>query len=409
MNMAPLEILIAEDDSGHAAAIRRSLGIMYPDAAISVVTSICEYQKHIAAATPSLAILDLNLSDGRTIDLLTTPVSDAAFPMIMMTSCGSEQLAAEAIKRGALDYMVKSPESFAAVGSTVAGALREWQLLQDKKRMELQLKETQALIIQQEKMASIGQLAAGVAHEINNPVGYITSNLNSLGRYAEKLAQFLELQEQTLENCNDLATREAIREQKRQLKLDFVLKDLRELITESLEGANRVTKMVQDLKSFSRAEGNEAVRSDLNRYIKSTINVVRNEIKYVAELDLQLGDIPQIVCHPQQISQVVMNLLVNAAHAITEKGIITLITSQVGDWIEICVTDTGSGIAPEHIKKIFEPFFTTKEVGKGTGLGLAISADIIRKHGGELLVKSKLGTGTTFTVRLPVGVEKEIE
>jgi signal transduction histidine kinase len=402
MNSSPLNILIAEDDPGHVAAIRRILEKEYPSAIISQVTSICEYREHIAATVPSITILDLNLSDGRTFDLLTAPAGNGPFPIIMMTSNGSEQMAADAIKRGALDYMVKSPDTFATIGATVAGALREWQLLQDKKRMEMQLKDSQALIIQQEKMASIGQLAAGVAHEINNPMGYITSNLNSLGRYAEKLVQFLELQELTLEKCTDQATRGAISELKRKLKLDFVLKDVRELIAESLEGSKRVTKIVQDLKSFSRSEGNEAVRSDLNECIKSTINVVKNEIKYVAELDLQLGEIPPVICRPQQISQVVMNLLVNAAHAIVDKGVITLRTEQVGDWVEISVSDTGSGIAPELMEKIFEPFFTTKEAGKGTGLGLAISIDIVRKHGGELLVSSERGTGTTFTVRLPL-------
>ena len=402
MNSSPLNILIAEDDPGHVAAIRRILEKEYPDAIISLVTSICDYREHIAASVPSITILDLNLSDGRTFDLLTAPAGDGPFPIIMMTSNGSEQVAADAIKRGALDYMVKSPDTFATIAAAVAGALREWELLQGKKRMEMQLKESQALIIQQEKMASIGQLAAGVAHEINNPMGYITSNLNSLGRYAEKLAQFLELQEKTLENCTDLETRSAVTEQKRQLKMDFVLKDLRELIAESLEGATRVSKIVRDLKSFSRAEGDEAVLSDLNDYIRSTVNVVRNEIKYVAQLDLQLGEIPPVICRPQQISQVVMNLLVNAAHAIVDKGVITLRTEQVDGWVEISVTDTGSGIAPELMEKIFEPFFTTKVAGKGTGLGLAISLDIVRKHGGELLVSSERGTGTTFTVRLPL-------
>jgi two-component system NtrC family sensor kinase len=401
MTDIPLNILIGEDELSHAAAIRRSLEIIYPDSTVSVVTTIGEYQEFVATTIPSIVILDLNLSDGCTLNLLTSPAVDAPFPIIMMTSFGNEQVAADAIKRGALDYLVKSPESLAALGTTVTGALREWQLLQDKKRMEIQLKESQALIIQQEKMASIGQLAAGVAHEINNPMGYITSNLNSLGRYSEKIAQFLELQEKILESCTDQVAKAAITEQKRQLKLDFVLNDLRELIAESLEGSKRVTKIVQDLKSFSRSEGNEAVRSDLNECIKSTINVVKNEIKYVAELDLQLGEIPPVICRPQQISQVVMNLLVNAAHAITEKGIITLKTQQVDDRVEISVSDTGSGIAPELIEKIFEPFFTTKEAGKGTGLGLAISIDIVRKHGGELQVISEVGKGTTFTVRLP--------
>lgn len=402
MNMVPLDILIAEDDPGHAAAIRRSLEKTYPDTTISVVTSIREYREHIAGFMPSIAILDLNLSDGRSIDLLTTPASEAPFPTIIMTSCGSEQMAVDAIKRGALNYMVKSPDAFATIGATIAGALREWQLLRDKKRIELQLKESQAQIIQQEKMASIGQLAAGVAHEINNPIGYITSNMNSLWKYAEKLVQFIEIQEQAIERCSDVETKKSIADLKRQIKLDFVMKDFRELIAESLEGSKRVSKIVQDLKSFSRAEGNDAIPADLNECIQSTLNVVRNEIKYVAELDLRLGDIPLVVCRPQQISQVVMNLLVNAAHSISGNGLITLATKQVDDTVEISVTDTGCGISPENMEKIFEPFFTTKEAGKGTGLGLAISCDIVRKHGGELQVKSEVGKGSTFTVKLPV-------
>ncbi len=402
MNMLPLDILIAEDDPGHAAAIRRSIEKTYPNAIISVVMSIKAYREHIAVTIPTIVIMDLNLSDGSSIDLLAASAGEAAFPTIIMTSFGSEQVAVEAIKRGALDYMVKSPEVFASIGVAVAGALREWQLLQDKRRMELQLKESQARIIQQEKMASIGQLAAGVAHEINNPMGYITSNLNSLWKYAEKLAQFIEIQEQAIEKCSDEDTKKSIADLKRQIKLAFVMKDFRELIAESLEGSKRVSKIVQDLKSFSRAEGNDAISADLNECIQSTLNVVRNEIKYVAELDLSLGDIPLVVCRPQQISQVVMNLLVNAAHSISGKGLISLATTQVDHTVEISVADTGCGISPENMEKIFEPFFTTKEAGKGTGLGLAISSDIVRKHGGELLVKSEVGKGTTFIVRLPV-------
>ncbi|MDA8427629.1 MAG: ATP-binding protein [Geobacteraceae bacterium] len=399
-NTAVLHILIAEDDAGHTTAIRRRLEQDYPEARMTVVASLREYRESIAAVSPTIAIMDLNLPDGRSLDLLTA-VPAPAFPVIIMTSFGNEQVAVDAIKAGALDYIVKSTETFAAIGASVGRALREWSLLQEKKQMEQLLKESQAQIIQQEKMASIGQLAAGVAHEINNPMGYITSNMNMLGRYADKLVRFIEAQSQAVASCADEATKTSLAELRRQLKLDAVMKDLRELIDESLEGANRVSKIVQDLKSFSRAEGNEAVRCDLNETIRSTINIVHNEIKYVAELELQLGDIPAVLCRPQQISQVVMNLLVNAAHAITGKGIIRLATTLADDTVEINVSDNGGGISPEHLEKIFEPFFTTKEAGKGTGLGLAISSDIVRKHGGELLVRSVVGSGTTFTVRLP--------
>ena len=267
------------------------------------------------------------------------------------------------------------------------------------------LKDAQARVIQQEKMASVGQLAAGVAHEINNPMGYITSNMNVLWKYSEKLVQFIEALEQALEQCADQATKESLDGLKHQIKLEYVMKDLWNLISESLEGSKRVSKIVNDLKSFSRAGGDEALPSDLNECIMSTINVVRNEIKYVAELDLRLGELPLVVCRSQQISQVVMNLLVNAAHAISDKGVITLATlyREPDNLVEISVSDTGCGIAPENLGKIFEPFFTTKEPGKGTGLGLAISYDIVRKHGGELLVSSAVGKGTTFTMRLPAG------
>ena len=405
LNRNGIHILIAEDEISHAAALRRGLELSYPDARIEVVASLHEYRERIAVEKPAIAIMDLNLPDGRSLDLLASSVGEAPFPVIMMTSHGNEQVAVDAIKAGALDYIVKSPEAFASIAVSVERTLREWTLLQEKQLVERQLKDSQARIIQQEKMASIGQLAAGVAHEINNPIGYITSNINTLLKYVDKLAQFIESQSQVIEICADDATKASIDGLKRQIKLDYVIKDLRGLITESLEGAERVSKIVQDLKSFSRSEAAEAVRSDLNECIRSTINVVRNEIKYVAELDLQWGDIPPVLCRPQQISQVVMNLLVNAAHSISANGVISVSTSMSGDAVEISISDTGCGISPENLEKIFEPFFTTKEAGKGTGLGLAISCDIVRKHGGELLVRSEVGQGTTFTVRLPVKQE----
>jgi two-component system NtrC family sensor kinase len=285
---------------------------------------------------------------------------------------------------------------------TLERAMREWRLLQEKKRVEKQLKESQAQVIHQEKMASIGLLAAGVAHEINNPMGFITSNLSSLEKYTDKLIRFIEFQGQAIERCADEATRSTLAEMKQQIKLDYLVTDLRELITESLDGSRRVSKIVQDLQTFSRGDNNETVLSDLNETVMRTINMVRNEIKYVAELELRLESLPRVICQPQQIGQVVMNLLMNAAHSIQGKGLITLTTSQVDNSVEISVTDNGCGISAEHLERIFEPFFTTKEAGRGTGLGLAISHDIVKKHGGELLVESTAGMGTTFTVRLPI-------
>jgi two-component system NtrC family sensor kinase len=397
-----MNILVVEDDVAHAAAISRAFMTSGMKAKIALVSSLQEFHDRVALHPPDVAIMDLNLPDGRAVEALTSPAEDGAFPILLMTSYGNEQVAVEAIKAGALDYIVKSPEAFASMAITLDRAMREWKLLQEKKSIEKQLKESQAQVIQQEKMASIGLLAAGVAHEINNPIGFITSNLNTLWKYTDKLVQYIEFQEQTIDRCADEATRTAHEEMKQQIKMEYLLTDLRELITESLYGSRRVSKIVQDLQTFSRSDSNEAVLSDLNETLRSTINMVKNEIKYVAELDLRLEELPPVVCQPQHIGQVVMNLLMNAAHSIQGNGLITLAASQSGESVEISVTDNGCGISPEHMDRIFEPFFTTKEAGRGTGLGLAISRDIVRKHNGELLVESISGIGTTFTVRLPL-------
>jgi len=397
-----MNILVVEDDAAHAAAIRRALNASGMLSEISVVGSLQEFHDRVARQLPDVAIMDLNLPDGRAVEALTSPAEDGPFPILLMTSYGNEQVAVEAIKAGALDYIVKSPEAFSSMAVTLERALREWKLLQEKKRVEKQLKESQAQVIQQEKMATIGLLAAGVAHEINNPIGFIISNLNSLGKYTDKLIQFIGFQDQALEKCADEATRSTLAEQKLLIKLDYLVTDLRDLISESLDGSRRVSKIVQDLQCFSRSDNSEALPCDLNETIMRTINMVRNEIKYVAELDLRLETLPPVVCQPQQIGQVVMNLLMNAAHSIQSEGLITLSAAQLEDSVEISVTDNGCGISAEHLERIFEPFFTTKEAGRGTGLGLAISNDIVKKHGGELLVESTSGKGTTFTVRLPI-------
>ena len=272
-----------------------------------------------------------------------------------------------------------------------------------------ELKNAQSRILQQEKMASIGQLAAGVAHEINNPMGFILSNLNSLGKYADKITGFMTLQKETLEDMAAGAgpepLLEKLREEKRTLKLDFVLDDLDQLIRESLEGAERVRTIVQNLKSFSRVDETEFRVAHVNEGIENTINIVWNELKYKAELIRDYGDIPPIYCNLGQLNQVVMNLLVNAVQAIPSHGRITVSTACREETVVITVADTGSGIPTEHLGKIFEPFFTTKEVGKGTGLGLSIAYDIVKKHGGDLQVESAVGEGTTFTITLPIVAE----
>lgn len=267
------------------------------------------------------------------------------------------------------------------------------------------LTATQAQIVQQEKMASIGQLSAGVAHEINNPMGFITSNLTTLGKYVDKITGFLRLQRSALADC-DKAVADRLREAERSIKLDFILEDIGNLVAESLDGADRVRHIVKDLKSFARADDGERVATDINGCVESAITISWNEIKYKATLERQLGVVPPVPCSPNQLNQVLVNLLINAVQAIEKEGRITVRSWHEAPWACISVSDTGCGIHPETISRVFEPFFTTKEVGAGTGLGLSISYDLIRRHGGDILVESALGTGTTFTIRLPDGGEK---
>lgn len=265
------------------------------------------------------------------------------------------------------------------------------------------LEDAQNQLLQSEKMASIGQLAAGVAHEINNPVGYINSNLGTLRKYLQDLFTMLDAYEQA-EPLLDVRpeTVRNIRELKNKLDLAFLKEDVFALMDESQEGIARVKKIVQDLKDFSHVDEAEWQWSDLHKGLDSTLNIVWNEIKYKAEVVKEYGNLPEVECLTSQLNQVFMNLLVNAAHAIEERGTITLRTGVEGGEVWVEVADTGKGIPPENLNRIFDPFFTTKPVGKGTGLGLSLSYSIVQKHHGRINVSSEVGKGTTFRVYLPV-------
>jgi len=285
----------------------------------------------------------------------------------------------------------------------LGSALAELETINaELKNANVELKESQKKIIQQEKMASIGQLAAGVAHEINNPMGFIISNLNSLDKYTKRIAQFIKAQDDVLGGC-DLAESAAtpLTEARQSLKIDYLLDDSPELIAESLEGAQRVKRIVQDLKSFSRVDEAEFGAADLNNVMESTLNIVWNELKYKATVKKDYGPLSEVRCNPGQLGQVFMNLLLNAVQAISEAGEIGIRTWEDDGLVCVAISDTGSGISEEKLHRIFEPFFTTKEVGKGTGLGLSIVYDIVKKHKGEIEVASEVGKGTVFTVKIP--------
>jgi PAS domain S-box-containing protein len=276
-----------------------------------------------------------------------------------------------------------------------------------------ELKKTQAQILQSEKMASIGQLAAGVAHEINNPTGFVSSNLKTLSDYQNDIFSLIKEYKKLIADLKEtMATAEypgSIPEQMEQIvaleskvDINYILDDIPNLIEESQEGTERIKKIVIDLKDFAHPGEQELKYANINKNLDSTLNIVWNELKYKATVTKDYGDLPQVQCYPQQISQVFMNLLINAAQAIEKQGEIRIATRAVDGQVEVAISDTGSGIPKENLSKIFDPFFTTREVGKGTGLGLNVAYNIVKKHKGTIDVDSQVRKGTTFIIRIPV-------
>jgi len=291
------------------------------------------------------------------------------------------------------------------LAAELAGQLSQLKALHAELLLSnMELKLVQSQLLQSEKMSAIGLLAAGIAHEINNPVGYVNSNIGTLEKYLDNIFILIgkyEAAVQQLKTDNSLMM--DLQQFKKQMDLNYIRDDTKSLIAESQQGLERVKKIVLDLKGFSHAETvDEWVWADVQQGLESTLNVIWNELKYKCEVVKEYGNPPKISCLPSQLNQVFMNLLINAAQAIEVFGTIILRTRHEGDRICVEVSDTGSGIPPEIIPKLFDPFFTTKPVGKGTGLGLSVSFGIVEKHHGKIEVQSEVGKGTTFRVWLPI-------
>ncbi|MFO1425958.1 MAG: ATP-binding protein [Steroidobacteraceae bacterium] len=263
------------------------------------------------------------------------------------------------------------------------------QRLEELQRHSERLAETQAQLLHSERMATVGQLAAGIAHEINNPVAFVSSNLRSLEGYCTTLGQLAP----GLLPALPAAER---------TELEYILRDLPPLLTESLEGTRRITEIVHGLRRFARADSGAIGDTDVHEALESALRIARNEIAQRCELVRDYGELPHIRACAGQLGQVFVNLVVNATQAIEGRGRITLTTRCRDGEIAIAVGDTGGGIAPENLPRLFTPFFTTKEVGRGTGLGLSTCYAIVRRHGGRIEVASEPGRGSVFTVILPV-------
>jgi signal transduction histidine kinase len=299
---------------------------------------------------------------------------------------------------------------------------RKYRLLAESLEKEVEkkaekIKETQAQLMQQEKLAAIGRLAAGVAHEINNPLGFIRSNLGILGEYISDLCE-LAKEYNSLEKAfyasenNYPATKkiepifQKINAVKKRIDLDFIISDTTHIVSESKEGADRIKKIVSDLKEFASIDQPGEIRADINVCIDSALNILAHVFEGKAKIVKDYSELPPTTCYRDKMNQVFMNLLLNAADAIKNRGTITITTRAHKDnnkpYVAISIADTGEGIPPENLNCVFEPFFTTKDIGNGMGLGLSTSYDIIKSHGGTLNVESQPGRGTVFTIKIPV-------
>lgn len=433
-----LRILMLEDTPADAELAEHELhkaGIAFTSRQVETRNT---FVQALGEFHPDIILSDYNLPDFNGMEALKFVQRNyPGIPVIMVTGALTDVAAVELIHAGAKDYVLK--DRLARLAPAIQRALameqsararREAELALRKSHDELEnrvrqrtaeltaanaalqaekvaqqeliekLAEAHSQLLQSEKMASIGQLAAGVAHEINNPIGFVNSNLGTLRRYVQDMLKTLS----AYEDCEEelpTANRVALAELNQKIDIAYIRKDIDTLLSESMEGLQRIKRIVQDLKDFSHVDTQEKQWANLEQGLDSTLNIVWNELKYKADIIKEYAGIPLIECKSAQLNQVFMNLLMNAVQAIKDHGRITIRTGQNEKEIWVEVEDTGCGIKPEHLSRIFDPFFTTKPVGSGTGLGLSLSYGIVQEHCGRIEVKSEPGKGSVFRVVLP--------
>jgi signal transduction histidine kinase len=404
-------ILIVDDE----APVRNMFADYLSDTYECVTAaSADEALAHLAADSFALVISDMRMPGRNGVELLREITSRYADTVVIMVSgVDRPQRVRDALRLGAFDYLIK-PCELDVLSISVERALerRALQLTARKYKADLEtqnaelsrskaeLERLQAQIIHSEKMASVGQLAAGIAHEINNPAGFIYGNMDMLRDHLAHLRKLLAVYDQ-LVLPPDVA--QMVHSVKVEINYERLMGDLSSIVSDCVEGAERISDIVQNLRLFSRLDEAEVKQVDLHEGIDSTIRLLsRYYSSSRVTLRRNYGDLPPISCYAGQLNQVWMNLLVNAAQAVGDEGEVSISTRLEDAWVVVTISDTGCGIPADQIKRIFDPFFTTKPVGEGTGLGLATSYGIIERHGGTITVKSQVAAGTTFTIKVPI-------
>lgn len=405
--MKNIKIVFADDD----IVARKLVLKLLADKEFNIITAENgkEAWKLLNDSGARLIVTDWNMPEMNGIDLCRkirqTCVSQYIY-IILITSRSEKEDTIEGLKAGADDFVVK-PLNVGELRARIRSGLRIIKLEDEFKKANTQL-------LQSEKMASVGQLAAGIAHEINNPIGFVSSNLRTLTDYRKDFNTLLGMYRSLKKNCqccsNEVAMKmiEEIESFEKDIDIEFMVTDSEDLIRESRDGVERVKKIVIDLKDFAHPGEDTMQQANINACIDSTLNVIWNEIKYKAEVKKDYGDLPLVTCYPHQLNQVFMNIIMNAVQAIDSKGTIKITTETSSENVRIKIRDNGCGIDEKDQSRIFDPFFTTKEVGKGTGLGMNVAYNIIQKHNGTIGLESKVGIGTEFTIVLPVDQNEDV-
>ena len=431
-----INILVVDDERLNLKVAEAYLQKMSSDYEVILCQNPLEVEKIVIEHDIDIVLLDIIMpimNGTEVIEQLRKNHTLNDVQIIILTSLSDAETFRICFDRGADDYL-KKPIDVTELQARLKAAVntrnnakilqKMYQRLREQnselKQLNKVIKEAQFQMIQKEKLASIGELAAGVAHEINNPLGYVGSNIETMNNFTVKIKQVVSVYRKSLEGLEQLNLYQKeghvyfanIRQAERKFKFDFVMDELSSIMKDSGEGIERISKIVQTLKNFARTgTENETVYNNLNSIVEDALLIVKNETKYSIDIETHLEEIPELECNRGQLGQVILNILVNAIQAIkaqdrSERGRITIVTGSVEDSVFLKILDDGPGIPEKVLGKIFDPFFTTKDVGEGTGLGLSISHDIIvNKHNGMITAGNRTEGGAWFYISIPLRKE----